>query len=368
MRRVMILIALAYTVHSAQAVDTVESSKLEPGAARVQISQALLDSADSPEGAIEDLRTTLDRVEDPALGAIISYNLGVLHQSQDEFEEAVRHYELADLASPDASLRTKTRFNLGHVLYTKAHDEESPKSIEDFEKRIAALLRSANAFRSVIEISPAHLEAAQNTERVRKEIHLLRQIKEQLEKQKQEMEDLADQLKDQAEQQKQQADQTEDSPPQDEESEQQQQQDQQQLSEESSETNDQLEKNNPESSAAEDLQDAMKAQKEAEEAMERGDQEEAAQKQQEAAEKLEQAAEKLQQEADQMQKGEKGEPQDEQESENEQESEQEGESENESKSDQIDQLAKDLLDKERREREQRTYRAKGRPVRVEKDW
>ena len=341
--------------------DANTGSILEPGVIRSKIGDALQTAGTDTDKAITQLRAVLDRTEEPVLLANTHYNIAVLLQTNEEYKLAAESFKLADLASIDPMIRRDARFSLGGAYYTLAQQNNEQPSLEGFAAQMTALTQAADAYRSVLEIAPGDTEAAANTERVRREIQRLRDLIEQLKERMEEMEDLREQLQDQAEQQQQEADQTRSG----EESQQQQQQDQQELSEQTEQT----QQSSPPSSATEDLEEARQAQQRAQEALERGDQQEAASQQQQAADKLREAAEKMEQEAQQMQ----GEPQDQP---SDQDPQSESEQENpdgqpgdpEPTEDEIDQLARELLDKERREREQRTYRAKGRPIRVEKDW
>jgi len=342
-----------------------ENTLLEPTVVHSKISDALQVASKDTDQAIIDLRALLERTEDPELLANAHYNIAVLLQTNEEYELAADSFKLADLTSTSSTVRRDARYSLGGVYYTRSKPapDEQP-TIEGIGDRVRYLLKAADAYRSVLDIDPKDTGAAADTERVRREIQKLRDLKDQLEKRQQEMEKLRDQLKEQAEQQQQEADQSKSGEqPQD-----QQQQDQEEISEQTEQASQQLEQSNPSSSASEDLKEARQAQQRAEEAMERGDQQEAARQQQQAADKLKEAAEKIEQEAQQAQ----GESENQSTEKSQDESEQQGEeSEQENaepSEDEIDQLAKDLLDKERREREQRTYRAKGRPIRVEKDW
>jgi chemotaxis protein histidine kinase CheA len=357
----LLSILLCALCASAQADGARSDSLLEAPVVRSKITDALQTASVDTDQAIIDLRAILERTDDPLLLANTHYNIAVLLQTNEEYELAADSFKLADLASSDPSISRDARSALAGVYYAQSKPTDGQMSIEGIASQIAALFKAADAYRSVLEIAPDDLEAAKNTERVRREIKRLKDLMEQIKEQMDQMQELSDQLREQAQQQQQEAEQTQAA----EQSQAQQQQDQQQLSERTEQTQESA----PPSSASESLDAAREAQQRAEEALERGDMEEAARQQQQAAEQLQQAAEQIEQQAQQMQ----GEPQNQssgqdQQNESEQQN-QDGEpGDPELTEDEIDQLARELLDKERREREQRTYRAKGRPIRVEKDW
>ena len=250
-----------------------ESTLLEPEVVRSKIGDALATAAVDTDKAITDLRALLERTKDQELLANAHYNIGVLLQTNEEYSLAADSFRLADLSSTSRAIRREARDALGGVYYTQAKPAagEQP-TIEGISEQVSFLLKAADAYRSVLDLDPSDSEAAADTERVRREIQKLRDLKEQLEKRKEEMEKLRDQLKDQAEQQQQEADQSKSG----EQSQEQQKKDQQELSEQTEQASEQLEQSNPSSSASEDLEEARQAQQRAEEAMERGDQEEAA--------------------------------------------------------------------------------------------
>lgn len=360
MRSSLILLLSMFCVLFAHA-DTTSNSILEPTVVRSKITDALQTASVDTDKAITDLRAILERTDDPVLLANAHYNIAVLLQTNEEHELAADSFKLADLASSDPVISRDARFALGGVYYAQSKREDGQLSIEGITQQISALFRAADAYRSVLEIAPNDTEAAMNTERVRREIQQFKDLIEQIQEQMDQMQELRDQLREQAEQQQQEADQTQSG----EQSQEQQQQDQQELSEQTQQT----QQSSPPTSASESLEAARQAQQRAEEALERGDLEEAARQQQEAADQLQQAAEQVQQQAQQMQGDAQNQPSEQdQQNESEQQNQDGEQGDPELTEDEIDQLARELLDKERREREQRTYRAKGRPIRVERDW
>lgn len=366
---------------------------MEPEIARSRILQAI-QSDTKPAHQVETLAEVIERCETPEVLAEAHFNLGVVQLgfANDDplrLDDAIGEFLAADRISNEQSLQSQARFNLGHAFYLQANQPTEPASkeqptdiqamIETMKAKVVTLISAAGAFRSVMEVDDTNSEAASNVERVRIEVgqlqhqidaleEMLKEQQEQQSQQQQQQQDAADALKELAEQQQDQAENTASNPPEDKQQQEQQQSDQQELSDQTKETKDEIAQQQQETDEIEEkIQEAQDAQKRAQEAMEQGDQELAAQEQAKAAEALKEAAEQMQEKADESkeQQGEEGEG----EEDGEPKESDEGQEGEENENDEISEVAKNLLDKERREREARqAYRAKGRPVKVEKDW
>ena len=369
---------------------------MESDIARSRISQAI--SVDTDEAdRVSILNEIIDRCDDSYLVSLAGFNLGTTLMDSSTATSnqallAIEAFQIADRNATDSVVRSRARFNLGHMLYLVAHAEDESESLEnmvDIQSMIDSMLSkieklkvSAGAFRSVIQIDANAIEAAKNVERVRLEIKalqdqvdalnkMLEEQQEQQRQQQQQQQDAADKLEDLAQEQQQQAENTESSPPENEQKRKEQSEEQQELSNETNDAKDEVAKQPETDQVQQKIQEAQEAQKRAQEAMSNGNQELAAQEQEAAAKALQEAAEQMQEIADES-KGQgdsEGEPDSESEGE---QGDQEGQPESESEDqqgDEISEIAKQLLDKERREREARqAYRATGRPTKVEKDW
>ncbi len=368
--------------------------------AAARVEQAMNTDLDIDE-RIELLSQIIERSDDIQLVSLAHYNYGTLILKNldthfEQFPEAIEAYRLADKAALIQNLRTHARFNLGQLYYHVAHHEDpestalNPGDLDSMlttlNAKVDQLLQAAGAFRSVSELDRSHTDSQSNLERVRIEIQQLRdqiqsledlieQQKEQQSQQQQQQQDMADKLDDLAQEQQDQADQSSDSPPQTKGEQEVQQNKQEELNSETGEAQKEVSEQKTEDSQSEQLeevekklQEAQDSQQRAQEAMKNGDQEAAAQEQQNAADALKDAAEQMQDIADQSKQeseeqgtnegiSEEGKP-----SENEEDAQPE-------ESDEISEIAKELLEKERRERESRqVYRSTGKPTKVEKDW
>jgi len=373
---------------------------MEAGVARERIAQVVGDAVDPLERE-KVLSEVIERSDDPQIIAIARYNLGTafVERSEDDptrLEEAIVSFRAADRASSDPDLQMMARFNLAHAYYLLAHspkntqaDESGPNNmesmIESLKEKVGDLRIAAGAFRSVIDVDIHNERASANVERIRNEINKLqeqikaleemqRQQQEQQSQQQQQQQDAADKLKELAQEQQEQADKTDSSPPENEQQSQQQQRDQQELNEQTGEAQQELAEQNDADKIQEKIDEAREAQDRAQEAMKQGDQQKAGEEQQKAAQALQEAAQTMQEMADKSkeqgdgQEGSEGEDQGER-GEDGKQSGQPDEESGKDKGDEISEIAKQLLDKERREREvRRVYRSTGRPTKVEKDW
>ena len=329
-------------------------------------------------GLFDETEETGDALAHARLSAgLMLAEAGLLEGAADQFREA-------DSAARSARFRASARSNLGHLLYRTAMESMAPKAdpggpaggggAPDFDGAIATLRRSADAFRSVLDIGlkdeASNSEAARNAERVRRAIDRIEQIRRQAQEQAEQMRKQADKLDDLADRQQQESmENDQQAQPGDEA-----QQDQSSLSEETAQQSEQMQQQPGSEGARQQVEQAQQSQQRAQEALEEGDQQGASDAQREAAEQLREAARQLREQADetdgqqgQPQEGEPGEP-------SEQNGEQEGEpqpgeeQEGESKEDRIAQW---LLDREQRQREQRDQQqraVRGRGAPVEKDW
>jgi len=355
-----------------------------------------------PDLRLKTLQEVIDRTEDATLVSIAQFNLGLTQlelseEHPEQTEPAIEALKAADRIGAGARIQSKARFALGHAYYQIAQTTEPSSAsepggdpqamIDAMKEKISILRSSAGAFRSVMEVDASNTRASANVERVRKEIKTLQDqidaIEKMMEQQKeqqqreqqqkqQQQQDAADKLKELAKEQQQQADQSAEKPTNDEQEQAQRKQEQSEVGEKTDAAKEDVAQQQDTQEIQEKIQEAQEAQKRALEAMEQGDQEQAAKEQAKAAKSLDEAAEKMQEMADESKEkneqdkpgdeGEKGEPQDGEEGQSDQESEDELGPE-------ISEIAKELLEKERREREMRQpYRQKGRPTKVEKDW
>lgn len=345
---------------------------IDPSVARRRIAE--LAGVEKPTAEhIEALMAIAERTADPALAANAAYNAGTiaLMLGDDRAEALLRE---ADRDASDPVVRADARFNLGHAAYRAADTETPPGSLEEIDRRIAGLTKAADLFRSALDLSPDHEQAAANTERVRREIRALEQARQQLEKQQQMQQELADQLEQLAEQQQQQADQSRSRAQQtDADSTQEQQQSenseaaqsQDALSKDTEQAREQSEEAGAGKETKDALDQAQRAQQRAKDALENNDPEAAAEAQQQAAEALREAAERARPDRPGSQEGDQSPQEESPPPDSTQQSEQQAESESPG----ITPLAESLLEKERNEREQRMrYLQKTGRQRVERDW
>lgn len=324
-------------------------------------------------GLFEDTEENGDALAHAELTAAMRMaDAGLLGAAADYFREA-------DSAAVSDEFRVAARSNLGHVLYRGAMETMASGGGEqggapDFDGAIASMRKSAEAFRSVLEIDRSNGEASRNVERVRRAIDRIEQMRQQAQEQAEQMRQQADKLDDLADRQQQESmENDQQAQPGDEA-----QQDQSSLNEETEQQSQQMREQPGGEGAKEQVEQAQQSQQEAQEALEKGDQQAASDAQREAAEQLREAAKQLREEADQTD-GQQGQPQEGQSGEQPEEGSEEGaeqdgepqpgeEQEGESKEDRIAQW---LLDREQRQREQRDQQQRamrGRGVPVEKDW
>lgn len=323
----------------------------------------------------EDLRMLMaisERVQDPSLRALAAYNAGTLAAALGD-DRAVELLERADRTAGSPALRAAARFNLGHAAMPAADAAED--TIESIDASIAALRRAAELFRSVLDLEPGHAEAAGNTERVRRRIKELREKRDAIEAQEEAMRELAEQLEQLAEQQEREAGESKSRSEQGQSPSESAGERQQELNRQTEGAEAAAQSGGMDGEGAEAMRQAREAQERAQKAIEAGDTGEAAEAQEEAAEALQRAAEKAREGAGDGEQGEGGEGDG---SEGEQAEQPTSAPANGADGDQtadaeqgpqIDPLAEALLDKERREREQRTrYIQRGGRQQVERDW
>ncbi|MFK7758515.1 MAG: DUF4175 family protein [Phycisphaerales bacterium] len=320
---------------------------------------------------------------------VAAFNLGVLQLRSSLFGEAADSFRLAGQHGVNRTDRRDAMYNLGHALNGSiGMDGQIEMDPAKLGETIEKLRQVERAFLDASHADPDFVEAKKNVERIRKQIQQLEDMKEQIEQQQEQDSEQSeqqgeegessdgqgnpgerpsDQLQELADQQREQAQESEAAQEnQSELSQEERSEAQEDLSEETQELSEQLEQalEEAEPDAAEStqsaLEDAMEAQEEAQEALERGDSATAAEKQQEAADALDRAAQEMRASEEQQEQSEQESEQNAQG----QAPQQPGEGEPE-----INEIARQLLDKERQERERRqVYRATGRPVQVEEDW
>jgi len=320
----------------------------------------------------------------PPPSAADTYNEGRTLFLEGKLAEAAEKFKAADLATRDASLAGKARYNLGQSLYRQAMpDRAAPASpaadTTSADQRLSLLEAASRAFRAALEVDPSDQEAARNVEICRRRMQEIREEERRKQEQQQqqscdgkdkpsqdskgrgdphdqqskELSDLAKRQRDAAEesakakaseQASERARRTEEA------AEQQQQVNDATKRQQSS-------SQRPSEQAARDLQQAREAQDRASEALKGGDLDRARQEQEKAAEHLEAAA-SAEREASRHEQASKPDQQGKQ-----------GDSKPQQPS--YDQTASDLLDRERRLREARrqAFRAmRGKPQPVERDW
>ncbi len=375
-----------------------ESERMPASIARVRLKQAM-GHATPFDDRQEMLAEIVARCDDNAYQSAAAYNLGVAFmkhapENSASLTDAIEWLRRADSEGTDPALRARARDSIGHARYLIAstHTQQSPAiaspqdldaKLELMQRKLSTLIESAGAFRSAHDVDRTYRPAIENLERVRREIRALRDqinaLKDLIEQQRQaqqerqqQQQESADRLDELADQQQQEADENQSNSSQEPEGQREQQEDQEELNNQTQREQEGLEKNSEDQSEQmqdiqDELQKARDAQERAKDALERGDTEQAARDQQEAAEALRNAAEQLRDMAGSEGQG-SGEREQQPQSGDQQEGQQQGEAENE-EGDQISEIAQQLLEKERREREARkVYRRTGRPVPVERDW
>lgn len=329
---------------------------------------SVLAAAEPGEEQLSVLVEIAERCEDPGLGALAAFNAGTLAlQLQDP--RAADLLRDAERGSSDAALRASARFNLGHALMPRA--DTAPADTGEIDERIASLRQAARLFRSVLEIQPENRDAAANTERVRRMIRDLMKERERMEAEQQARDELAEQLEQLADQQEQQAADSQQQAERGEASKESDGSEQRALNEQTEQADRQAEQAGAGEEARQSIEEARQAQQRAEEAIDRGDSQAAAEHQRQAADALKRAAEQLRKDG-QESGGEDGQGGDKQEGATPEQPEPAPDAQAGADGEtgpQIDPLAEALLDKERREREQRgQYLQRGRPQQVERDW
>ncbi|MFG0305771.1 MAG: hypothetical protein ACF8Q5_06110 [Phycisphaerales bacterium JB040] len=329
-----------------------------------------------------------DRTDDPDLIAAARVNHGLAMQLAGRSEDAPASYRAADLVARHDLLRAEARFNLAHALYADAtappapadsleQQSRPPNPIDELRGRIARLRPAAAAFRAVLDVDPDRTDAAENCEKIRRQIARAQQELEQLEQLMEQMRQQGENLDSLADEQQDASDESEQSDQSRREELEQQQQD---ISRQTEQAQQQLEQTRQQASRAgqqqmqqqirqsqDDVEEARAAQERAEQALREGDLDRASEEQQQAADALRRAAENLQQgneqsEGDQQQQQEDQPNPDEHNRQTGQQQQQQQEP--------GDQLVEDLLDREERQREERELRRSrlARPATVERDW
>ncbi len=343
--------------------------------------------------------------------------------NEKKFEEAEKLLRQVDSETRDGGMSAAARYNLGFCAFQrgKALAESEP------EKALALFESAASAYRASLDVMPGDERAAQGLEISRRWIQRLRDLKKQNEKKdqqegqksdskqnqdgkgdpskgesgedskggsgepkksdgqeskgKKEGKDREKQLRDLAEEQRKAAENSESSSgggpaP----SEEQMEQKQKELSEKTRAAKDGMSKGEEKSGAAKEsspseaLEKAGERQKEAERALREGDMKSAAEKQREAARAIREAADRVgsgSDRKDEERAGEGEEKKDEKQDGKQSRAGAAGKQQIDRPVREVDPLAKQLLDREQRQRAQRQRWLKGqmvRPTPVEKDW
>jgi hypothetical protein len=344
-----------------------EPGPIAPETARHRI-RSVLAAAEPDAEELAVLVEVAERSEDASIGALASFNAGTLAMQLGD-ARARELLRSAELNAADLPLRARARFNLAHALMPS--EEGPPADIDAIDARIGALREAAGVFRSVLDLDPDHADAAANTERVRRMIRDLLRERERMEAEQRALEELADELEQLAEQQDQQAAESRERADRGEASPESQGGEQRALNKKTEQASSRAEDAGAGDAAREAMEEAMAAQERAEEALGRGDSGQAAEEQREAAEALRRAAEQVRgEQAAGRGQGERSEGDGEETSQAQPESQSENPPGDPGESGpQIDPLAEALLNKERREREQRgQYLQRGRRQQVERDW
>ncbi len=377
-----------------------EIETMSPEMARARFKLAM-DHATPNNERIQMLADVIARCEDQGIRSIASYNIGLTYlrqmsESPPSMEDAINWFQEADRNGTQAELRVRAREAIGHAWYLYAQSKETapnaivnPSGLNEMKdmlkEKLLGMTQSARSFRSAHDVDSTYMSAVENLERVRREIKQLRdqiqsledliqQQQQQEQQRQQQQQESAERLDEIAEEQQREAEQNAAQPPQTPEEQKQQENDQDELcdqTESEQEGLNQLQEQSDEmQEVQEQLQKAREAQERAQEALEQGKPSEASEAQQEAAEALQQAAEKLREMSQPNESdGASDESQQQQSEGNQDQSEQPAQGqESEAPSEKIDEIAKQLLEKERREREIRNARRTARPVPVERDW
>ncbi|MEI7658101.1 MAG: VWA domain-containing protein [Phycisphaerae bacterium] len=319
----------------------------------------------------------------PTPSAADTYNEGRTLFLEGKLAEAAEKFKAADLATRDASLAGKARYNLGQSLYRQAMpDRVAPASpaadTTSADQRLSLLEAASRAFRAALEVDPSDQEAARNVEICRRRMQEIREEERRKQEQQQQSGDGKDkpsqdskgrgdphdqqskELSDLAKRQRDAAEESAKAKASEQASERARRTEE--AAEQQQQVNDatkrqQSSSQRPSEQAARDLQQAREAQDRASEALKGGDLDRARQEQEKAAEHLEAAA-SAEREASRHEQASKPDQQGKQ-----------GDSKPQQPS--YDQTASDLLDRERRLREARrqAFRAmRGKPQPVERDW
>ena len=320
-----------------------------------------------PGRAAELLEAVSNRAPEARTRFLARFNLGVLELREGRYDAAREAFKAAARMAPDTTTRRDALYNLAHAHTADTPTPESePDELERIEKRLKGLRHAEDKFLAAARIDPGHMPAARNLERVRRMIRELESRRERLEQQQQspgentegEQEDgegdqsqptdAAERLQRLADQQREQAQRNAQSQPSSQRERDQRADEQQQLSDQTQELAEKMGEQRRER-----MEQAQEAQQRAQEALESGDSEAAAQHQRQAADAIERAAQDARRQPSdgqgQQQRTADAQP------------EEIGES--------IDPLARDLLEREERQRRsRRQYRPGGRPIEVEEDW
>ncbi len=373
----IVLIGLAARDHAAET----PSEWLPPSMVRAAIERGI-DAFESGEAerASTILVDAADRSNDPALGALADLNAGRALLETDSFDLAADRFRRADRRAPDPTVRRDARFMLAHALLEQAPPPILPgmpgQDAATIDDRVEALTRAEQAFRSCLDVAPGDLEAAQNTERLRREIRELRDLQDMIEQQQQQSAQSADNLAGLANEQQEQAESNaSDAPPdqQDGSDAQQGLSDRtdgaiEQLAEQAQQARDQGQTELAEQleEAVARAQEARQAQQQAQQELDAGNPLGASEQQQRAADNLREAARAAEQANESMQPSESdSQPSDE----SPQDPSADGDPSDEPQ-DPGDQLADRLIDREEQQRQAREQRRSriARPVYVERDW
>jgi len=341
--------------------------------ARQRLRDAISHAPNDPDRAADLLAALADRAPTGTIKHLAMFNLGVLELERANHDAAAAALGRACAAAPDDRSLRDARFNLGHAHHASIGAEpDGALDADAIATRIAKLEHAEHAFLGAARLDPSFEEAVRNLERVRRRIAALEQRREALERQQpQQNQDqpgqeggegdrndqppsTSDELQRLADEQREQAQRNEQSPDptQDEREERRRAQDE--LSERTEQAAQQA---RDDAATREAIDEARKAQRRAQRALEDGDTERAAREQQAAADALDRAAERAREnqahprDGEQGSRGENPEPPD------------------AAPQDKINPLARELLEREQRQRERRReFREGGRPVRVEEDW
>lgn len=383
--------------------ETLAGNEVEPmpaSIARVRIQQAM-DHATPFEDRHSILSEVVARCEDHQLRSIASYNMGIAYirrQPTDpgSLADAVEWLRQADTEGTSSELRVRARDSIGHAWYLMARaDHETQDTAlnptdlramkDQLVDQLEQLIVSASAFRAAHDVDRSYRPAIENLERVRQEVQrirdqinsleeLIEQQQKQAQQRQQQQQETAERLEELAEQQQQEANENTEQSSKTPEEQSQQAEDQDELCNQTQSEQEGLSEQQDDSEAMqeveEQLQSARDAQERAQESLEQGNMEEAAKAQEEAAEALERAANKLREMSENGTEGKNGgEPEPQQEGDGEEQEPQQSQGEDaEEPPQEISEIAQQLLDKERRERERRKARRTPRVVPVERDW